>query len=472
MTDKRAVLVLGMHRSGTSAVSRFVNMLGFDLGEHLMEAREDNPKGFWENSEIVRFNEELMAADGIRWDSLELDISPTIEKGSSDKSRKAAREILQNEFSSDQILIKDPRLCRLLPVWQEVLADQDFDIVPIAVMRDPTAVARSLETRDMMPTSRGLLLWLLYILDVMHHLSDPPILIDYDLVMNDAEAGLAPLEQLDTASYSDMLTQFRKEFLSSELYHHSQQPAANKLAELTQTIARDVSSVDVSFIREEILPAIVAAYVGGDEVSDSGRLYDELSASKAHGAQLDLERTEYDRYVEELKVEIEKSTRYVDSLKSELDSRSEYVDSLKSFVEQLESDIDEKDTYIASIKDSLDEKQSFVESLQSALGDAEKNQQALLESIEKLRTYLEEKTRVSDEYVASLTFTIQEKDEYILSLKETLDDGAKRYEALEEYATAVKSSLAEGEAYIERLELAPLVRIARKLHGISRDSDE
>ena len=61
MPRKRAVLVLGMHRSGTSAVSRFVNMLGFDLGEHLMAPRKDNPKGFWENEEIIHHNEELMA---------------------------------------------------------------------------------------------------------------------------------------------------------------------------------------------------------------------------------------------------------------------------------------------------------------------------------------------------------------------------------------------------------------------------
>ena len=119
MPKKRAVVVLGMHRSGTSAVSRFINMLGFDLGENLMAPRKDNPKGFWENEEIVRHNEELMAASSVRWDSLELDLSPVLKKGLAKKSQAAALRILKHEFSANQIVIKDPRICRLYPVWQK-----------------------------------------------------------------------------------------------------------------------------------------------------------------------------------------------------------------------------------------------------------------------------------------------------------------------------------------------------------------
>ena len=90
MPKKRAVVVLGMHRSGTSAVSRFINMLGFELGEHLMAPRKDNPKGFWENEEIVRHNEELMSSTSMRWDSLELDISSVLKKGLTKRSQNAA----------------------------------------------------------------------------------------------------------------------------------------------------------------------------------------------------------------------------------------------------------------------------------------------------------------------------------------------------------------------------------------------
>ena len=66
----KLVIVLGMHRSGTSAVTRALTVLGVDLGSYLIESQEDNPKGFWEDSEMLSFNERLMRAVGMEWDCL------------------------------------------------------------------------------------------------------------------------------------------------------------------------------------------------------------------------------------------------------------------------------------------------------------------------------------------------------------------------------------------------------------------
>ena len=56
-----AVLVLGMHRSGTSAVTRVLNLLGAELGDDLMPAGSDNPGGFWEYRGVVELHERLLA---------------------------------------------------------------------------------------------------------------------------------------------------------------------------------------------------------------------------------------------------------------------------------------------------------------------------------------------------------------------------------------------------------------------------
>ena len=397
MKGKRAVLVLGMHRSGTSAISRFVNMLGFDLGEHLMEAREDNPKGFWENSEIIRFNEELMSADGIRWDSIDPNIDKTIDRGLRPKSQRSAHAIIQKEFSSDDIVIKDPRMCRLLPVWQKLLADLEFDVVTVLVIRDPTAVARSLEKRDMMPTNRGLLLWLLYTFEVLDYLVDPPILVDYDLLMQDADTGLASLRQLNPARYSDCVAQYNDEFLSSELYHHAQQPAETALAEIAQHIASDLSSVDLLVMKEQLLQALVAVYTASEESPENQRLYDELSSAKAHSAQLDLERAKYDEYVADLSTQNRE---------------------MEGYAEGLISSLEEKDEYVTSLTSSLEEKDAYIDSLQSALDTAENHSHELQDNIlgvsselEEVRSHVEENMKVNAEYVTSLTSSLAEKDE-------------------------------------------------------------
>lgn len=61
---RRLVIVLGMHRSGTSALSRSLMALGLSLGQSLLDPQPDNPLGYWEDREIVAINEEVLASSG------------------------------------------------------------------------------------------------------------------------------------------------------------------------------------------------------------------------------------------------------------------------------------------------------------------------------------------------------------------------------------------------------------------------
>src|ERR1700690_93442 len=65
-----ALVVLGMHRSGTSALTGMLHHLGVALGSRLMAASPDNPRGYWEHSDIVATHERLMAALGWGWDDI------------------------------------------------------------------------------------------------------------------------------------------------------------------------------------------------------------------------------------------------------------------------------------------------------------------------------------------------------------------------------------------------------------------
>ncbi|HJX24749.1 MAG TPA: hypothetical protein VJ252_01225, partial [Chthoniobacterales bacterium] len=65
---RKAVVILGMHRSGTSALCGALDLLGVDFGERLMPANHANEKGYWEHEEIVRFHDDLLSSLGSRWD--------------------------------------------------------------------------------------------------------------------------------------------------------------------------------------------------------------------------------------------------------------------------------------------------------------------------------------------------------------------------------------------------------------------
>jgi len=164
MSLKTCLLILGMHRSGTSALAGLLKLSGVELGRKLLPPAPDNPKGFFENEEITSFNEfVLLPALNSSWD----DVSPLNFNAfkNLEKFKSQAMEIIENNFSKSRICaIKDPRLCILFPFWESVLKNLRYRIKVIIPVRHPTEVALSLEKRNKFLIEKGLLLWTKYLL--------------------------------------------------------------------------------------------------------------------------------------------------------------------------------------------------------------------------------------------------------------------------------------------------------------------
>src|SRR5580658_3837779 len=161
-----AIVVLGMHRSGTSALTGVLHHLGVELSEHLMPASRDNPRGYWEHSDVVSVQERLMAALGWAWDDIR-SMPAGFEHG--EAAQAACSElaaILHRDFSSAPLWgLKDPRLCRLMPLWTALLADEQVEPRYLLTVRHPLDVAASLHARDGIGVARAWLLWLGHMLD-------------------------------------------------------------------------------------------------------------------------------------------------------------------------------------------------------------------------------------------------------------------------------------------------------------------
>jgi glycosyltransferase involved in cell wall biosynthesis len=157
-----AIIVLGMHRSGTSALTGVLSMAGANPGPSLMQGdKGTNPKGFWEHKDVVAIHERLLSALGSSWD----DALPLPEnwwlRPSIACFRDELIEVVQRDFSTSPLwILKDPRLCRLLPMWLEILQELDVQPYFIICLRHPFEVARSLEQRDGIQAARACLLWL------------------------------------------------------------------------------------------------------------------------------------------------------------------------------------------------------------------------------------------------------------------------------------------------------------------------
>jgi hypothetical protein len=163
---RRALLVLGMHRSGTSAATRVLNLLGAELGDHLIEPGSDNPAGFWENAEAVRINEDLLRGLGRTWYDMREMPDGWMESEAAKTALERANGLVEREFKNARVCaVKDPRMCLVAPLWIAAFQGSGFEVDCLFIVRDPREVVESLHRRNRWPRAPLYLMWVQYLLE-------------------------------------------------------------------------------------------------------------------------------------------------------------------------------------------------------------------------------------------------------------------------------------------------------------------
>lgn len=188
---RSGLFVLGMHRSGTSATAGALQRLGFDLGEELIEAAPDNPKGYFEHAAAVAANESLLDALDRSWDDVRALPGDWTRSDAARAVVPAIAAVLDGFDGRSRWALKDPRLCRTLPLWLEAAAARDLETRCLLVLRHPVEVAASLRARDGMGEETAAMLWLRHVLESLHaSATQPRALLTYDALMRDPQAAL------------------------------------------------------------------------------------------------------------------------------------------------------------------------------------------------------------------------------------------------------------------------------------------
>ena len=217
------IIILGMHRSGTSAVSRLVNMMGayFAPEEKRMAAAPENPKGFWERTDVMHLNNEILNAAGGSWDQVsQLDLE-IINGPDREKFGGRINDILLEMDAHRPWSLKDPRMCLTLPVWRDHLEIPLF----LFVSRNPVQVARSLEKRNGIPLFVGVALWEYYTVNALDAVKDEKVIFTrYEDVMRDpVEATASIYKNLNECGVNGLKMPDREEieaFISADFFHH------------------------------------------------------------------------------------------------------------------------------------------------------------------------------------------------------------------------------------------------------------
>ena len=225
---QKVLIVLGMHRSGTSLVTRVLNLLVVFLGTRLMAPFASNPKGHWEHADIAPIHDRLLLSIAEReWHT----VLPMPDQWWLDPNVRPFRaeilSVLTRDFSDSPFWgIKDPRMCRLLPLWKPILADMNCQPYFVHVTRNPCEVAASLERRDNINPYKSVLMWFQHVTEAeVETRGFPRTFVTFSQFLSDWESTTKSIAQDLGIEWSTDSGGVRPEidtFIDATLKHHSE----------------------------------------------------------------------------------------------------------------------------------------------------------------------------------------------------------------------------------------------------------
>lgn len=181
-----ALTVLGMHRSGTSILTKVLSLLGCDLPQTMMGPSENNKTGYWESRAVQKFNDRLLTSARSNWSDWDRVPENWIRSPKAAEYSEEAAQLLDSEFGASRFFVmKDPRISRLVPFWFDVL--RDAGVVPhvVLALRNPVEVAESLERRNGFSAELSHLLWLRHMLQAEYDTrGNTRVVVRYEDMLN------------------------------------------------------------------------------------------------------------------------------------------------------------------------------------------------------------------------------------------------------------------------------------------------
>jgi hypothetical protein len=197
------VLVLGMHRSGTSLCSHILSALGIDMADKIpgpgaTSPAPSNPRGHWERWEIVEFHDRILSLFNRDYLGRFHDFALPVAWWADPRVAQIRREIvgfLEKRMGDGYFGFKDPRTVRLMPLWHQIFSELKLAPKVVLCLRNPAQVARSLYARDSLDPEIGEYRWLVHIVDFFRYISKFDFCtVEYEEWFNNPSANIEKLK--------------------------------------------------------------------------------------------------------------------------------------------------------------------------------------------------------------------------------------------------------------------------------------
>jgi GT2 family glycosyltransferase/glycosyltransferase involved in cell wall biosynthesis len=432
---KQLVVILGMHRSGTSLITKSIELLGYSLGENLMPAGKDNPTGFWEDLDFVGLNDELLSQNQTTWDS---PLDSSIKAASlNDEFGKQAQALLAEKFQGvDKLVVKDPRMSILMDFWHEQFNIFGVEVRYLAVQRNPLDIAGSLKARNGLDAEQCLLLDYLYNRTMLQFLGAKPFVVSYPLFVANPKTQIARIARyLGEPISSEVLDHFVSEFVDPSLCHHGHHdadlvmnsqvfPELLSLSRLMLGLATD-RRVSVEESLDKLPEALsvnsqLAALQVKRDFGTTRRLRLELVQSNkeldqavADSQDKTGQLSDRKRHIELLKEEVTKFTGQLASANQMLEVRDKELEEKNKELEEKDKELKERGDQLASVRDELNAAQDTVDQqlneltgLVDQVSELRRLEEEHREQILGYQTHMENFSRIHEDLLGSVSYRL------------------------------------------------------------------
>jgi glycosyltransferase involved in cell wall biosynthesis len=373
MKSKKMIVVIGMHRSGTSAITRGLELLGVGLGNSLHPAAADNPKGFWEDTECLEINEELLAYFESAYDQLALNWEASTRTPELSRLKLKASQLVSRKLEENTVWgFKDPRTSRLLPFWKEVFSSVGCEVSYLIALRNPVSVVDSLQKRNSTPAEKTYFLWLQHMLPALSLTEGTRrVVVDYDAFMDEPYSQMKRvadrLEMPFVDQNSAEARSFEREFLDKSLRHSRYTSAQLKMDSrapdivystylLFLKLSRDELSLDAAQTKELVseLHASLASYIPIFDLVNSleldrKKLWMNVSNLEALNGSLSDNIHELNETLAQITGETTRLSGDLAEAHSGIAKRDDHVAQRDTHVSQRDAHVAQRDTHIAGL---------------------------------------------------------------------------------------------------------------------------
>jgi hypothetical protein len=384
-----------------------LNLLGCDLPKNLVPPNENNPNGYWESEELISLNNEILALTGSSWQDLDHIAPNWFSSPEAEELHARAQEFLDKEFAdSNLFVLKDPRICKILPFWITVFEASAIKPHVILPIRHPLETTSSSFKMKGLNSTFSQLLWLNYVLEAEYSSRGQlRCFTSYDNLLQNWQKVATKISETFSFKWPQIATQAEKisSFLSTE-HRHFTEEKASFMADQSIT----------SWLKETY------------EIMDK---WAESRETKKDLITLDRIRAEFYAAMPAFKAmsqPVDHAGKRNVKLKNELNKKKEELEQEKKKLEEATNRLLDSERTSQSLNEELEQEKKKSEETTNRLLDTEKNLTECISKIEKMTVSaesLQQEKRILEKTNRSFKTRVEEllKEQQIYKKAELLN---------------------------------------------------